>query len=151
MLGEKRQRRAGPEDDGEEMGELAGEAKEQMLAAHLLDMVGPKLRQPARGLSLEEAGGGSFQTGESLVGGEPVDVHGGGGDVVRSRHLPVIVTGQRGSALTLVKRSRVQAQRGPSAKPFYRALATMQRGAHKPARREASASWLPQHAYGRLR
>jgi len=84
MLGEKRQRRAGPEDDGEEMGELAGEAKEQMLAAHLLDMVGPKLRQPARGLSLEEAGGGSFQTGESLVGGEPVDVHGGGGDVVRS-------------------------------------------------------------------
>ena len=60
------------------MGELAGEAEEQMLAAQLLDMVGPELQQPARGLSLCEAGAGGFQAGESLVGGEPVYVHGRG-------------------------------------------------------------------------
>ena len=50
MLGEKGQRGADPQDDGEEVGEFAGEAEQQMLAADFLDMVRPELGQSARRL-----------------------------------------------------------------------------------------------------
>ncbi len=50
MVGEKGQRRADPQDEREEVRELAGEAEQQRLAADFLDMVRSELRQAARRL-----------------------------------------------------------------------------------------------------
>ena len=47
MLGEESKIRANPQNNGEEGRELARETQQQVLALHLLKMVGTELGQPA--------------------------------------------------------------------------------------------------------
>jgi hypothetical protein len=103
LLGDEGQRGAYPQDDGEEMGELAGEGEQQVLARHFLDMVGPELRQPACRLVGVEAGGGSLQAGERLPDVEAMDVHG---------RLPF--SGRRGAAVAPAMRRSRRAGRAPA-------------------------------------
>ena len=75
VFGEKRQRRGQPQDEGEEVGELAGEAQQQALAPDFLDMVRAELRQASLRLGRSQARGRGVQAGERLLCGEALDVH----------------------------------------------------------------------------
>ena len=77
ILGKKRQRRAHPQDEGEEVGELAGEAQQQALAPHLLDVVRAKLRQPALCLGHRQPRSRRVQAGEGLLRSEALDMQDG--------------------------------------------------------------------------
>ena len=76
-LGKERQCGAQPQDDGEEMGELAGEPQQQGLSPHFLDVVRAELRQAAPCLGRRQARGRCVKAGERLLGSEALDVHGG--------------------------------------------------------------------------
>jgi len=94
-LGEKRQRRADPQDDGEEMGELACEAQHQILARDFLDKVRPELRQTTHGLGLRQSCGRTVQADECLLDGVLENVHGSPG-VFRKRRQST--TGRRATS-----------------------------------------------------
>ena len=69
-------RSADPQDDGEEVGELAGEAQQQVLARHFRNVVGAELRQAAQRLDRSQARGRCMQAGERLLCSKALDVHG---------------------------------------------------------------------------
>ena len=75
MLRKKRQCCADPQDDGEKVGEFAGETEQQMLAGDFLDMVGPEFHQPARRFRRSEAGARGVQAGEGLLDAETMNRH----------------------------------------------------------------------------
>ena len=78
-LGEKRQRRGHPQDEGEKMGEFTGKSQKQRLARHFLEAVGAELGQPALRFSGSQACRRGVQAGEDFFDGEALDVHGKAG------------------------------------------------------------------------
>jgi hypothetical protein len=75
MLGEKRQRGAYPEDDGEEMDELARKTEQRMFAIHLLDVVGSEFGPATHRLVRSKAGCRRLEARKSLLSAEAMYVH----------------------------------------------------------------------------
>ena len=75
MVGDKGQRGTDPQDDREEVRELAGEAQQNTLAAYFLDVVRSELRPAAHRFGRRQACRRGAQAGQGRFGVKPINLH----------------------------------------------------------------------------